>query len=278
MSTISWGLAALALATMAYAALLFVLAIYLQYGLEKGPLYSGLAVLSWVVGFGVPGPTLRWVPEQYVARSPFGFTLLSAVFLVIAVEGRFSVPQGVPLVALLGFGGLGMGLGFSSLIGHMTAAVRLDAAPDLSGGRKHQLRDCLCARSGRLRHPLPCPGARSRRDDRRRCLCPGGSLAGRSCAARRCRGLPLSATREDAQHAALGIRRELHVGSVGCRIGCRGHPEPGATWGGVALSVAALACWVGCWSDPGGRAGACARTAGRRRFPDGHRGGLLLRR
>jgi hypothetical protein len=37
MSTISWGLAALALATMAYAALLFVLAIYLQYGLEKGP-------------------------------------------------------------------------------------------------------------------------------------------------------------------------------------------------------------------------------------------------
>jgi hypothetical protein len=133
MSTISWGLTALALATMAYAALLFVLAIYLQYGLEKGPLYSGLAVLSWVVGFGVPGPTLRWVPEQYVARSPFGFTLLSAVFLVIAVEGRFSVPQGVPLVALLGFGGLGMGLGFSSLIGHMTAAVRLDAAPDPSG-------------------------------------------------------------------------------------------------------------------------------------------------
>jgi hypothetical protein len=69
MSTISWVLAALALATMAYAALLFVLAIYLQHGLGKGPLYSGLAVLFWVVGFGVPGPTLRWVPEQYVARS-----------------------------------------------------------------------------------------------------------------------------------------------------------------------------------------------------------------
>jgi hypothetical protein len=48
-SAISWGLAAQALATVTYAALLFVLAIYLQQGLGKSPLYSGLAVLSWVV-------------------------------------------------------------------------------------------------------------------------------------------------------------------------------------------------------------------------------------
>jgi hypothetical protein len=277
MSTISWGLAALALATMAYAALLFVLAIYLQYGLEKGPLYSGLAVLSWVVGFGVPGPTLRWVPEQYVARSPFGFTLLSAVFLVIAVEGRFSVPQGVPLVALLGFGGLGMGLGFSSLIGHMTAAVRLDAAPDLSGGRKHQLRDCLCARSGRLRHPLPCPGARSRRDDRRRCRCPGGSLAGRSCAARRylpaqcdTRGCTACSARHPTRAARrIGRLQNRVPGSSRARrdLG-RGRPERGCA--GPAGWAAGLVKAVG--------PGACARTAGRRRFPDGHRGGLLLRR
>jgi hypothetical protein len=114
--------------------LLFILAIYLQHGLGKSPLYSGLAVLSWVVGFGVSGPMLRWIPERFFARvSPFGFTLLGAVFLAIAVEGRFSVPQGAPLVALLGFGGLGMGVGFSSLIGHLTAAVRLDVASDLSG-------------------------------------------------------------------------------------------------------------------------------------------------
>jgi hypothetical protein len=128
-----WGLAAQALATVTYAALLFVLAIYLQHGLGKSPLYSGLAVLSWVAGFGVSGPTLQWLPEPYVARlSPFGFTLLGAVFLAIAVEGQFSVPQ-APLVVLLGFGGLGMGVGFSSLIGHLTAAVRRDVASDLSG-------------------------------------------------------------------------------------------------------------------------------------------------
>jgi MFS family permease len=133
-SAISWGLAAQALATVTYAALLFVLAIYLQDGLGKSPLYSGLAVLSWVIGFGVSGPTLRWVPERFSARvSPFGFTLLGAVFLAIAVEGRFSVPQGMPLVVLLGFGGLGMGVGFSSLIGHLTAAVTPDTASDLSG-------------------------------------------------------------------------------------------------------------------------------------------------
>jgi hypothetical protein len=87
-----------------------------------------------VIGFGVSGPTLRWVPERFSARvSPFGFTLLGAVFLAIAVEGRFSVPQGMPLVVLLGFGGLGMGVGFSSLIGHLTAAVTPDTASDLSG-------------------------------------------------------------------------------------------------------------------------------------------------
>ena len=128
------GLAAQALATVTYAALLFVLANYLQRGLGKGPLYSGFAVLSWVVGFGVSGPMLRGVPQRFSARiSVFGFTLLGAVFLAIAAEGHFSVPQGAPLVALLGLGGLGMGTGFSSLIGHLTATVRLDVAPDLSG-------------------------------------------------------------------------------------------------------------------------------------------------
>jgi MFS family permease len=133
-SAISWGLTAQALATVTYSALLFVLAIYLQHGLGKSPLYSGLAVLSWVVGFGVSGPTLRWVPQRYLARvSPFGFTLLGSAFLAIAVEGLLLVPQGAPLVVLLGLGGIGMGLGFSSLIGHLTATVRPDMASDLSG-------------------------------------------------------------------------------------------------------------------------------------------------
>jgi len=133
-SAISWGLTAQALATVTYAALLFVLAIYLQRGLGKGPLYSGLAVLAWVVGFGISGPLLRSVPQRFFARvSPLGFMLLGAAFLGIAAEGHFSTPQGAVLVALLGLGGLGMGVGFSSLIGHLTATVRPGVASDLSG-------------------------------------------------------------------------------------------------------------------------------------------------
>jgi hypothetical protein len=53
------GLAAHAFTTLTYFALLFVLALYLQQGLGKGPAYSGLAMVSWVAAFGVAG---RLVP------------------------------------------------------------------------------------------------------------------------------------------------------------------------------------------------------------------------
>jgi hypothetical protein len=59
--------------------------------------------------------------------------LLGSVFLSSALEGLIFTPRGVPLVVLLGFGGLGMGAGFRSLMGHLTATVRRDLASDLSG-------------------------------------------------------------------------------------------------------------------------------------------------
>jgi MFS family permease len=131
---VSWSLVAQAAATVTYSALLFVLALYLQSGLGKSPLYSGLVLISWVAGFGVSGPLLRYVPDRVSHRvTPVGFALLGSAFLGIAVEGLLAVPQGAALVVLLGVGGLGMGVGFSSLIAHLTAVVQRDLAADLSG-------------------------------------------------------------------------------------------------------------------------------------------------
>jgi MFS family permease len=132
--TVSWGLGAQAAATTTYAALLFILALYLQQGLGKSPFYSGMALLSWVIGFGLSGPLLRSLPA-YALRyaAPAGFVLLGSAFLAITLEGLVFTPQGLPLIVVLGCGGLGMGIGFSSLIGQLTTEVERDLAPDLSG-------------------------------------------------------------------------------------------------------------------------------------------------
>jgi MFS family permease len=131
---IAWGLASQAAATITYAALLFVLAIYLQEGLGKSAFYAGAAMISWVVGFGVSGPLLRKVPARLgPAIAPAAFGLLGCALLGVAVEGLTLTPQGAALAALLGIGGLGMGAGFSALITHLMAAVDRELTSDLSG-------------------------------------------------------------------------------------------------------------------------------------------------
>jgi MFS family permease len=94
-------------------------------------LYSGLAPLAWVVGFGLSRAVLRRLPAGHAA--PAGFVLLATAFAGIALDGLVTDPAGAPLVALLGARGVGMGVGFSSLIGHVTAVVEPDLASDLSG-------------------------------------------------------------------------------------------------------------------------------------------------
>jgi predicted MFS family arabinose efflux permease len=131
---VSWGLSAQATATATYAALLFVLALYLQRGLGESPFYSGTALLSWVIGFGLSGPLLRSVPTRVSdLGAPAGFCLLASAFVAIALESLISTPRDAPLVVALGLGGLGMGIGFSSLIAALTTKVQRDLAPDLSG-------------------------------------------------------------------------------------------------------------------------------------------------
>jgi MFS family permease len=131
---VGWGLGAQAAATVTYASLLFIIALYLQDGLGESPFYSGMVLLSWVIGFGLSGLLLRSLQSRFARlAAPFGFALLGAAFFAISLEGLVSTPRGGPLIVVLGFGGLGMGLGFSSLIGRLTSEARPELASDLSG-------------------------------------------------------------------------------------------------------------------------------------------------
>ncbi len=78
---IAWGLAAQSAATATYFAVLFTLALYLQQGLGRSAAYSGLALVSWVAAFGVPGPVLGRLPARArVLAAPAGAVILAAGF------------------------------------------------------------------------------------------------------------------------------------------------------------------------------------------------------
>jgi MFS family permease len=121
------GLLALMTATGTYFALLFTLAQYVQRGLGHSALISGLTLVPWVAAFGVGGQIVRGRPAR--AMSPSGYVLLAAAYLGIGVLR----PGGALLVVLLGFGGLGLGIGFVALMGHLTSAVAPRHAADISG-------------------------------------------------------------------------------------------------------------------------------------------------
>lgn len=125
------ALLAIAAATGTYFAMLFVLAQYLQDGLGYSPLSSGLALVSWVAAFGVAGPMLRRLRPALVRYVlPFGHLLLAGAYASLALAGR---PHGLVLVIALGFGGLGLGCGFSAALVHLSGAVPTRFAADLSG-------------------------------------------------------------------------------------------------------------------------------------------------
>ena len=131
---IAWALAAFATASMTYFALLFTLALYLQQGLGKSALYSGCALVSWVAAFGIGGPFVRHLPARIMPLvAPFGYLILAASYLAISVCLFSGYSGSVLLFALLGFGGLGLGIGYTANIRHLTSAVEARYAPDMSG-------------------------------------------------------------------------------------------------------------------------------------------------
>ncbi|GAA2837912.1 MFS transporter [Kribbella solani] len=127
------GLLAHACTSGTYFALLFVLAMYLQSGLHKGPAYSGFAMVVWVAAFGLAGPVLprlrrgvRWMPVV-------GCLILAVGYLSVLGYLLLGGRTGPLLFALLGIGGLGLGISANTLIGAVTSTLPPQYAADLSG-------------------------------------------------------------------------------------------------------------------------------------------------
>ena len=131
---VGWGLASQSACTATYFAVLFTLALYLQQGLGKSPAYSGLALVSWVAAFGIPGPVLGRFPGRVRAlAAPVGSLILAAGFAGLAVALLAADTSGLMLMALLGVAGLGLGTAFTGMLGHLTSSVSGEHAAALSG-------------------------------------------------------------------------------------------------------------------------------------------------
>ncbi|MFF0264385.1 MFS transporter [Kribbella sp. NPDC004536] len=127
------GLLAHGCTSGSYFALLFVLALYLQGGLHKGPAYSGFAMVVWVAAFGLAGPVLprlrrgvQWMPVVGCVVLAVGYL---CVLLYLVLGGR----SGLLLFVLLGVGGTGLGISANTLIGAVTSSLSPAYAADLSG-------------------------------------------------------------------------------------------------------------------------------------------------
>lgn len=128
------GLGALLAATGTYYALLFTLAQYLQQGLGDSALVSGLTLVPWVAAFGVAGQIVRSLPSGLLRRAPAaGCLLLAAAYAAISAVLFAGLHDEALLIVLLGAGGLGLGIQFSALVAHVTNAVHVDYAFDISG-------------------------------------------------------------------------------------------------------------------------------------------------
>ena len=131
---VGWGLASQAACTATYFAVLFTLALYLQQGLGRSAAYSGLALVSWVAAFGIPGPVLGRLPVRARAlAAPVGSLILAAGFAGLAVSLLAGDTGGLTLVTLLGVAGLGLGIAFTGMLSHLTSSVSSEHAAALSG-------------------------------------------------------------------------------------------------------------------------------------------------
>jgi predicted MFS family arabinose efflux permease len=131
---VAWALATLLIATGTYYGLLFTLAQFLQQGLRDSALVSGLALIPWVAAFGLAGQVVRRLPARVLPLTPAaGCLLLAAAYATISASQLAGSHSLTLLVVLLGAGGLGLGIQFSSLVAHLTNAVPSRFAADISG-------------------------------------------------------------------------------------------------------------------------------------------------
>lgn len=117
-----------------YFSLLFVLALYVQFGLRESALVSGLSLLFWVTMYGVAGQVYPRVPKGFAPwLAPLGVGLVTIGFAMTAYVSSQHAGTGPLLIFFLGFGGFGFGLMQTALTAVMTAGVPKALAPDLSG-------------------------------------------------------------------------------------------------------------------------------------------------
>lgn len=131
---IAWGLVAQFAVQGTYFAILFILALYLQQGLGRSPAYSGLALLPWVIAFGVVGFAVRKLPARFARFAPAsGYLWLALSYAALSIVIGSGNHSGPVLMTLLCLGGLGLGTGFNALLGHLTSSMPPRYAPDFSG-------------------------------------------------------------------------------------------------------------------------------------------------
>jgi hypothetical protein len=120
----------MALTRIVFFSLIFVMALYLQSGLHKSALESGLSLLTWMVAYGVSGPLYPLVPRRFVNLVPAGGCLIvAASFAGLAtLHGT-----GVGFLTLLGIAGFAFGLLSTALVNHLTETVNEELSANLSG-------------------------------------------------------------------------------------------------------------------------------------------------
>ena len=278
---VAFGLAAVAAATATYFALLFTLALYLQQGLGRSPLVSGLTL-------GLVGRRLRpgRADRAPCAGAPAPPLIAPAGCLRLGRRLRRAERQPVRgralsksfLVVLLGAGGLGLGLQFSALVGHLTNAVAPRYAPDISGVSTTvmQIGGALGAAGfGTLYVDRPAaarpPRSRSSPPDWPPCRCSRSRPRAWQRVARRALGWGMAQqhldrlTAIDASFLAQeGATSHMHIGALLIFEGpppayddfARPHPRRACTW-----SRATARSSRSRRSRPGGRCGSTTRAS-----------------
>ncbi len=167
---VGWALGSRGAATGTYFALLFVTAVYLQQGLGKSALFSGLALVSWVAAFGAGAPVLRRLPDTLARQAAvLGALVMAAAYAAIAVDTLANPGAEPRLIALLGLGGLGFGVSTTALLDHLTSVASGGSAAEISGlyNTNSQLASVAgVACFGTLYLALAGPGGPGRRDRR----------------------------------------------------------------------------------------------------------------
>jgi MFS family permease len=104
-------------------------------GLGRSAAYSGLALVSWVAAFGIPGPALGRLPARVrTLAAPAGAVILAAGFAGLAASLYSGDTSGALLMTLLGLAWPGWAWApRSPACSALTSSVTGDHASDLSG-------------------------------------------------------------------------------------------------------------------------------------------------